>query len=403
MTTGIRDPEVFGLTESTVTIAYHSTPDAGSCEILLDDRVQTTHFTPGAHLHRIDGLDANRNYRLRIRPERGREAPYDRYFPEIVQTLPAPDAEEVATFATLNDVHFGEPRVGGQLDKDMEYGEEDLPDFPLVRADEEAEPYWHYMNVDAIAEINAAECDLAIIKGDIANNGEQWQFEAAREAFAGFSMPHHAFLGNHDYFARRRGESIDGYALLGQPAAPRIVELAGWRLILLETSIPGSDSGAFGVERRDWLANQLDRTAHDGSPTLLLMHHQPVPHSHAHVFPNTIGIDPADSHALFSLLGQHPQVRGVLIGHTHRNRVHRYEETGALPFIEVQCSKDYPGGWARYRLFADGSFRQEVRRTSTERALRHSSRCSSLFRGGYRAFALGKLHERSFAVAPQEP
>ena len=48
-------------------------------------------------------------------------------------------------------------------------------------------------------------------------------------------MPHHAFLGNHDYFATRRGERVDGYALLGQEPAPRAVDLAGWRLILLAT------------------------------------------------------------------------------------------------------------------------------------------------------------------------
>ena len=133
------------------------------------------------------------------------------------------------------------------------------------------------------------------------------------------------------------------------------------------------------------------------------MHHQPVPHEYADVFPNTIGIDPGDSQPLFELLGGHPQLRGVLIGHTHKNRVHRHRACSNLPFIEVQCSKDYPGGWAHYRLFADGSFRQEVHRTSTERALAHSGRCRHLFQGGYRRFALGRLEERSFAIPGMEP
>jgi hypothetical protein len=69
-----------------------------------------------------------------------------------------------------------------------------------------------------------------------------------------------------------------------------------------------------------------------------------------------------------------------------------------VPFIEVNCTKDYPGGWAHYRLFADGSFRQQVRRTSSARALAHSSRCREAFRGLYRNFALGSLGQRSFVA-----
>jgi hypothetical protein len=77
--------------------------------------------------------------------------------------------------------------------------------------------------------------------------------------------------------------------------------------------------------------------------------------------------------------------------------VRRYPASGATPFIEVHCTKDYPGGWAHYRLFEDGSFRQEVRRTGSARALEHSTRCSEMFGGGYRRFALGGLETRSFA------
>ena len=88
----------------------------------------------------------------------------------------------------------------------------------------------------------------------------------------------------------------------------------------------------------------------------------------------------------------------MLIGHTHRNRVRRHPAPGRVPFAEVHCTKDYPGGWAHYRLFEDGSFRQEVRRTSSERALAHSTRCRDFFRGGYRDFALGPLGARSFVA-----
>jgi hypothetical protein len=78
--------------------------------------------------------------------------------------------------------------------------------------------------------------------------------------------------------------------------------------------------------------------------------------------------------------------------------VRRYPRSGSVPWIEVNCTKDYPGGWGHYRLYEDGSFRQEVRRTSSERAIAHSTRCSGFFGGGYRMFSLGSLEQRSFVV-----
>ncbi|HTM22691.1 MAG TPA: hypothetical protein VL172_19345, partial [Kofleriaceae bacterium] len=92
------------------------------------------------------------------------------------------------------------------------------------------------------------------------------------------------------------------------------------------------------------------------------------------------------------------QVRAVLCGHTHRNRVRRYPEAGPVPFVEVQSSKDYPGGWAHYRLYADGSLRQETRRTGSARALAHSTRCARMFGGQYRRYAIGALADRCFCA-----
>jgi 3',5'-cyclic AMP phosphodiesterase CpdA len=267
-----------------------------------------------------------------------------------------------------------------------------------VRAEDTEVPYWRFMNEDAIAEINAAGVDATFIKGDIADTGRPEQFAAARDAFARLASPAYAFLGNHDYYGRLDGYDVDGYAVLGQPPAPRHVDLGGWRLLLVETAVPGEDHGVFGGERLDWLAQALDETRETRTPTLLLMHHQPVPPEHADSYPNTIGILPEHSVPLLSLLGAHPQLKGVLIGHTHRNRVRRYPASGRLPFIEVQCTKDYPGGYAFYRLFEDGSFRQEVRRTGSVRALAHSTRCRECFTGAYRDFALGSLAARSLVV-----
>jgi 3',5'-cyclic-AMP phosphodiesterase len=399
----IRDPEVMGVTASSVTLAFR-VEDAGAAadapaRVLLDGELRARSETDAAtRMVRIEGLDPDTEYTLAIEVDGAARPAADRYFPERVRTLASPRARRTATFATLNDLHFGEPRFGGQLTADHEYG--DAADgFPLIRAEDTEIPYWRVMNDDAIAEINAANVDAVVVKGDIADRGLPEQFGFAREAFAKIRAPHHAFLGNHDYYGRHNGAGeVDGYALLGQAPAPRTVELGGWRLVLLETAEPGDHHGVFHDDRLQWLAATLDETREGGIPTLLLMHHQPVPPEKRDSYPNSIGMLPEHSLPFFDLIGANPQVKGVLIGHTHRNRVRRYRASGAAPFVEVNCTKDYPGGWAHYELYDDGSFRQEVRRTSSTRALAHSTRCRDCFRGLYRDFSLGTLGERSFVA-----
>ena len=395
-------PEIFGVTESSLTLAFGVEDDSGPIDaearIRIAEEVCAVSAGPSAtRLVRIDGLEPDADHRVAIEVLGAAPPEPDRYFPETVRTLPRPDAAPVGSFATLNDLHFGETHFGGTLTDDFELAEE-APGFPAVRASDTDVPYWRFMNEDAIDEINALGVDMAIIKGDIADRGRPEQFEAARGAFARFVAPHPAFLGNHDYYALNEGVEVDGYDLLGQPRAPRSVDLGGWRLVLLETVEPGHHHGVFPERRLRWLEDELAETREAHTPTLLLMHHQPVPPQHSNRYPNSIGMKPEDSLRFFDLIGANPQVRGVLIGHTHRNRVRRYPASGPVPFAEVNCTKDYPGGFAHYRLFEDGSFRQEVRRTSSARALAHSTRCRELFGGAYRDFALGSLETRSFVA-----
>jgi hypothetical protein len=399
-TRSIAHAKLFGVTESSITLCF-SVEERGrsidaEARVRIDGDVRAVSSGAGTRLVRVEGLEAGTEYEIAIESGDAR-AEEGRYLPRRARTLPAPTAAEVASFATLNDLHFGESRIGGVLSGDHEYGEA-APGFPVV-ADEDYElPYAEFMNADAIAEINRLGVDCTIIKGDIADRGLPEQFATAARTFAAFEKPHHAFLGNHDYLQHREGDPVDGYAILGAPPAPRSIDLAGWRLILVDTVHPGEHFGVFPEERRDWLAQALDESRREGRPSLVLSHHQPVPPEHRGSYPNTIGVHPDDSLALFDLLAKAPHVKAMLIGHTHRNRIRRYPQTGVLPFVEVQNPKDYPGGFAHYRLFEDGSFRQEVRRTPSERALAHSTRCRSLFQGGYQHFVLGTLSERSYVA-----
>jgi len=397
----VTHPEVIAVTEASVSLAFGVA--AGGELVDAPARVRVGDRTlesegPGTRHLRVEGLEPDTEYAVTIEAPAGAAAP-DRYLPERIRTAPRAGDRPVATFATLNDLHFGEARMGGRISQDGEYGEESA-EFPAVRDEDYELPYSEFMNTDAVAAINALGVDAAVIKGDIADTGRPEQFETAARVFAGFEMPHHAFLGNHDYLARREGLEVDGYAILGQPRAQRAVELGGWRLLLLETSVPGEHHGEYTGERLAWLERELEESRDRAAPTLLLMHHHPVVPEERDTYPNTIGLRPEHSLALFERLRAAPEVKGVLVGHTHRNRIRSYERAGPVPFIEVNNSKDYPGGFAHYRLYADGHFRQEVHRTASPRALHHATRCRDLFRGYYRRFAFGRLAERSY-VSPR--
>ncbi len=402
----IRDAELFGVTESSATLSFVVADPSGPVDVparvRLNGEVRARSEGPaGTRWVRLEGLAPATRHALQIEAPGAAPCTTDRFLPEAFTTLPAPTAEPTARLATLNDLHFGEPRFGGTLLEDGGYGPE-APGFPAIHAHDTDVPYWRFMNEDAIEAINADDVDCVVIKGDIADRGRADQFEAARDAFARFTAPHHAFLGNHDHYARLEGEDVDGYGLLGQPPAPRGIDLGGWRLLLLDTVLPGEHHGVLPRQRLEWLEDALAETRDLRMPTLVFMHHQPVPPRFRDRYPNTIGLEPEHSLRLFRVIGRNPQVRGVLIGHTHRNRVRRHAAAGEAPFVEVACTKDYPGVWAHYRLFADGSFRQEVRRTASQRALTHSTRCRDFFNGFYRFFALGPLEARSFATAPME-
>ncbi len=398
----ISHPKVFGVTESSITLVFGVSEgdrlvDA-EAKVRLNGQLRAVSKEGGTRLVRIEDLTPATDYSIEIEAA-GARAEANRYFSGSARTHDPAGSAQVASFATMNDLHFGEDRIGGTLTEDHEYGDE-APGFPAVRDADYDLPYAEFMNADAIAEINRLEVDCTVIKGDIADRGLPEQFETAARTFAAFERPHHPFLGNHDYLEVNHGREVDGYAILGAEPVPRWVDLAGWRLILIDTVIPGRHDGAFGTERREWLADALHEAGAEGRPTLLLSHHQPVPPEHRDSYPNSIGMDPEDSLALFELLAEAPWVKGMLIGHTHRNRIRHYDATGTLPFLEVANPKDYPGAFGHYRLFEDGSFRQEVRRTPSRRALEHSTRCRGLFRGGYQHFALGTLEERSYVATP---
>jgi predicted phosphodiesterase len=330
---------------------------------VADDEVV---FHDGLDVRRYDGLTPGTTYQME-----GHE----------VRTLPRPGGELLATFATVNDVHFGELECGHL---------EGLGDLgPIYRSEPGSEPYPTLMNRCAVDEIAAAGPDAVLVKGDLTAFGTQAEYKEFLAVYEpAFGDRLHHVRGNHDAY---HGETF-------ADAAPFSVELPGVVLAVLDTTIPRRESGAVSSESFEW----LDGLAAGADRPVLVFGHHHVWNPDTAGRPETyFGINPDDSERLVELVARRPAVLGYFAGHTHRNRVRRIGATGPVPWVEVAAVKDFPGAWAEYRVF-EGGILQVFRRISAPEALAWSQKTRDMYGGLYEGYAFGDLADRCFTMAPRD-
>ena len=303
------------------------------------------------------------------------ETPYERDG-FLFRTLPRPPGEHLATFATVNDVHFGELECG--IIDGLELG-------PTFRAEPGEDPYPEVMNRGAIEEIQALDPAVVVVKGDLTADGTAEQHDRFC-SFYGEAFGERLVVtrGNHDVHL---DEDFAG-------APTQLVELPGALLAVLDTSVRHLAGGHLTVDQLEWLD---DVVAGADRPVYVFGHHHVWSPDSATHEGATFGIDPEASTALVELVAARPAIRGYFAGHTHRNRVRHVSATRDVPWVEVACVKDYPGAWAEYRVH-EGGLMQVVHRISTPEALRWTERTRHMFDGLYAEYALGELGDRCFVV-----
>jgi 3',5'-cyclic-AMP phosphodiesterase len=153
----------------------------------------------------------------------------------------------------------------------------------------------------------------ALLTGDLTADGSGEQYAAlAALLSAELEMPVHAIPGNHDDRTSLRAHFEVGGA--GAEPIQYAVELGGLRLLMIDTTIPGEDSGELGRERLDWIEAAL--AARPEASTLLAMHHPPFLSGVRDM--DRLALAAADREALTLLVADHPHVCGVVAGHVHR-------------------------------------------------------------------------------------
>ncbi len=296
------------------------------------------------------------------------------------RTLPEP-GERLATFATVNDVHFGEEVCGIIEGSDL---------GPVFRSAPGEAPYPEVMNRGAVAEMVAFGPDAVLVKGDLTSNGTVAEYEAFRAVYEpAFGDRLTVVRGNHESYNRAP------YAKVAQQE----VSLPGVMLAVLDTSVDGAVAGTVTADQLAWvdeLGARADR------PVLLFGHHHLGDRWSAEKADRTFGIDLDASEALLEVVARRPSIRAYFAGHTHRNRVRRFAATGDVPWVEVACVKDYPGAWAEYQVY-DGGIVQVHHRISSPEAMAWTEQTRHMYSGLYRDYAFGELDDRCFVIPSTPP
>jgi len=365
---GFAHPELFSVGCDRALVTF--TSDAGDAAVTRCG--DAAYETAGPrHVVRIDGLEPDTEYLLVVDG-----VDPDAALPGRFRTLPRPSGRLLATIATANDVHFGETECGHLGPPHEDIG-------PFFHAALGAPPYPEVMNGAVIEEMQALAPDAVVVKGDLTERGTEEQFAAFLAAYGVFGDRLAFVPGNHDAMQD---------PTLAVEDAPYRVDLAGVTLAILDTVIPGRAGGHVTADALQWLDDLAVETS---GPILVFGHHDVWPID-APVRPvDYFGLTPDSSDALTALVARHEHIAGYFAGHTHGNRVYRFPSARNVPFVEVACTKDYPGAWAEYRVY-EGGYTQEVHRVTSPDAFDWAEATRGMFLGVYGELARGDLAARCF-------
>ena len=206
------------------------------------------------------------------------------------------------------------------------------------------------------------DIDLILATGDLSQDGSLASYQRFHQLTANLGSATRWLPGNHDEVPIMR--SACAYSDLLQSVA----DLGNWRIILLDSSIPGAVPGYLADDQLELLEQALSEAPERHH--LICFHHHPV--SIGCDWMEPIGLRNAD--AMFAVLDRHPQVKALLWGHIHqefdqlRNGVRLLASPStcvqfAPGSTEFQVDTSAPG-YRWLRLHADGQLETGVSRVT---------------------------------------
>lgn len=184
-----------------------------------------------------------------------------------------------------------------------------------------------------------------VFTGDLADLAEPEAYRRLRKivepAAASWGAQVVWTMGNHDERAAYSRELFGEEDLTPQD---RVHDVAGLRVIALDTSVPGWHHGELTDDQLDWLRAELATPAEHG--TVLAMHHPPIP---VPMMPPAEVIELHDQHRLAAVV-EGSDVRAVLGGHFHFTS---WSTFAGVP-VSVAAATCYTGDPAPLDRFVSG-------------------------------------------------
>ncbi len=204
--------------------------------------------------------------------------------------------------------------------------------------------------------------DLMLATGDLSQDGTLASYRRFHAMTAGVGQVSRWFPGNHDELP----EMLEACA--GTDLLDPVIDLGNWRIVLLDSTIPGAVPGYLADAQLELLEQALGEAPERHH--LVCLHHHPV--SIGCQWMEPIGVRNPD--ALFAVIDRHPRVRALLWGHIHQefDQLRNGVRLLATPSTCVQFAPgseefqvdDKSPGYRWLRLHADGQLETGVSRVT---------------------------------------
>jgi Icc protein len=200
--------------------------------------------------------------------------------------------------------------------------------------------------------------DAVLVTGDLVQD-DPAGYPHFRRLFGTLGLPVLCLPGNHDEPRAMKRELAGAPFVLGGH-----VDMGRWRIVLLDSCIPGSADGALSAQELAQLDEALGSAG--ARHCLVCLHHHPVPMSSRWL--DRVGLSNAAE--FLHLIDQHKSVRAIVWGHVHQayDALRKGVRLLATPSTCAQFlpnSDDFaidrrPPAYRTLELRADGSLVTEV-------------------------------------------
>jgi len=193
--------------------------------------------------------------------------------------------------------------------------------------------------------------------GDLSQDGSIESYQKFNDIVKALGAPIYWIPGNHDdsyYFHHPENFPLSSRS---------VIEAGNWRILLLDSVIPGKESGRLSTYEMNYLE---EHACDDRRHTLIALHHQPIPCGSSWL--DTMKLNNSDD--FLQLIANKASIRAVINGHIHQARQQEFADVSFIstPSTCFQFTPDTEHfsldarmpGYRRLILKHDGSIETEV-------------------------------------------